>query len=88
MKMICGVIVPEKVEGLTVCLPIQHLMTLLSQKDCLVTKQELRDYHFQELHFEVSCTDNLKLEPIDTGIINPKADTYYCSCHWTTVTIV
>lgn len=80
--------VPEIVERVSVCVPVQQLLLMLIDRGCVIIKQELRDYHFNELHFEVKCeAANIDIQ-LPAGITHSQEGVYNCKCHWSTVKII
>lgn len=75
------------IHGKPVCKPILNFVEFLVTKGAILESQELRDHHFNEMHFILKVPENFRINPNDLpeGITMDKPHFFTCNCHWSIV---
>jgi hypothetical protein len=75
------------IHGKPVCKPVLDFIDSLIKGGAILESQELRDHHFNEMHFILKVPENFRINPNDLpkGITIDKPNFYTCNCHWSIV---
>lgn len=80
---------PIIVNSIPTCVPIIEFLTLVVSRGFILSSQEVRDPHFNELSFKVksNIADELGEVTVE-NITQCSSSMFICECHWSTVEII